>query len=79
MINYQPSEMWKRKINQLIDNELPSEDIKKLKDKAAQNPELDNFIQNEIKFREMIRKNIRRAPVSPDLEQKIHSIPKLPF
>jgi hypothetical protein len=60
-----------KKISMYVDNELPTNDLAKFEVLAAKNPTLTAAIEDQKKFREYVRDNIRRPMVTHDLLNSI--------
>lgn len=61
------------RVNLYLDHQLNRRDEDELIHQAHSNHDVSNILDTERSFRELIRNNISRKPVSPNLIQSIRS------
>jgi hypothetical protein len=71
MVNFESGSHLKKQINLYLDNELAADEEKKLLDHLQQHPQSNALLQHERTFRDFIKNNVKRVPVTEQLKNSI--------
>ncbi|MCE2790320.1 MAG: hypothetical protein LW630_10460 [Saprospiraceae bacterium] len=71
MANFEAGNDLKKQIHLYLDNQLGEDEERILMDHLSHHPQSNELLQNERTFRDFIKNNVRRVPVTETLKDTI--------